>query len=643
MLRILAGFIVFACAALTAAGASATTASVDANGRIHKDAQPWFPIGMYHVSWIGDRQGEKAVGDLHAIADAGFDLLHATVDARPDMTELFDAAEARAVWMIAEIPWPEHGPAGFVNLWKSHPSVVGWNIRDDFNAPTFGPVTFTPEQVAARRDVIDGLAPDHLTYASGTPFPGATVEPYAGTMDVMGFQSYPIGEQSYPQEYELEEAMDEFDYVQGELAGTGQAWVANVQAYRWKSAVGTYPTLRESRNLLYAPLIRGASGILYYTMWEGSGTLLTTAAPALWAELPRQVAELKSLRPFLINGTLSVVPTGLERVHAGLWELGSQVVVVVLNTHRTNTSAVSLAIPGTGLGAIARMFPGRSETGMTLDGSNLTGSIGPEEVHVYILDRSLPSNTSPVAAIEAAPAEVAYLQTRSFDAGSSSDSDGTIESWEWDFGDGSFASGETANHAYARPGTYWTRLTVRDDDGAPATTFIETIALRTTLCPPAPVPGCESSAGSLRYSMPQASGKRTLQWKWDGGNVATFGAPDTTTELALCVYDANGRRMATATKPDAELWTDRGDAGLRFKDKDASPSGIRSMQLRPGTGSARIGIKARGVDLPAIDTTLTAPVTVQLIGSDTPACQQSVFEAGDISKNDAGSFSASVH
>jgi len=627
-----------------ATAADASTASVDASGRIYRDGVPWFPIGMYHVSWIGDRQGAKAVGDLEAIADAGFDLMHATVDARADMIELFDAAEARGVSMIAEIPWSESGPDGFVNLWKSHPAIVGWNIRDDFNAPTFGPVAHPPDEVAARRAVIDGLDPDRLTYASGTPFPGATVTPYAGTMEVMGFQSYPIGEQSYPHEYELEEAMDEFDYVEAQLAGTGQAWVANAQAYRWRSAVGTYPTVRESRNLLYAPLIRGASGVLWYTMWEGNGTLLPSAAPALWAELPHQVAELKSLRPFLLYGVRSDLPTGLERVHAGLWELDSQIVVVVLNTHRTDSFDVSLALPGAGYESVARMFPGRSESGMVVDAGNLTGSIGPEEVHVYILDATTPANTSPVAAIEASPAEVAYLETRTFDAGTSTDGDGSIASWQWDFGDGSVASGQLATHEYAKPGSYWTRLTVRDDDGATATAFAETVVARTSLCPASPAADCtSSSSGSMRLSMPASAAKRSLQWKWDHGTVVSFGEPAATTELALCIYDASGRLLATGVRPDADLWTDRGDAGLRFKDKDAAPSGIRSMQLVAGNLSARIALKARGAALPEITTALVPPVTVQLVGSDTAECQQSVFTTEDVSTNAPGSFSASQH
>lgn len=64
--------------------ARATTASVSPDGNLLIDGQPVFPIGIYHVSWIGDRQGVKAVPDLHLAADAGFTLMHPTVDARND-------------------------------------------------------------------------------------------------------------------------------------------------------------------------------------------------------------------------------------------------------------------------------------------------------------------------------------------------------------------------------------------------------------------------------------------------------------------------------------------------------------------------------------------------------------------------------
>ncbi|WP_431246168.1 PKD domain-containing protein [Leifsonia xyli] len=54
----------------------------------------------------------------------------------------------------------------------------------------------------------------------------------------------------------------------------------------------------------------------------------------------------------------------------------------------------------------------------------------------------------------------------SFDGSASSDPDGTIASYSWDFGDGAAGSGATATHAYAAAGTYTARLTVTDDGGA---------------------------------------------------------------------------------------------------------------------------------------------------------------------------------
>jgi PKD repeat protein len=57
-------------------------------------------------------------------------------------------------------------------------------------------------------------------------------------------------------------------------------------------------------------------------------------------------------------------------------------------------------------------------------------------------------------------------ETVEFDGTGSSDPDGTIVAYDWDFGDGNTGSGATATHTYTEDGTYNVTLTVTDDLGA---------------------------------------------------------------------------------------------------------------------------------------------------------------------------------
>jgi arylsulfatase A-like enzyme/PKD repeat protein len=55
-----------------------------------------------------------------------------------------------------------------------------------------------------------------------------------------------------------------------------------------------------------------------------------------------------------------------------------------------------------------------------------------------------------------------------FSATGSSDRDGLIVDYRWEFGDGGTAQGATTTHTYAASGTYPVKVTVTDDDGATA-------------------------------------------------------------------------------------------------------------------------------------------------------------------------------
>ena len=75
------------------------------------------------------------------------------------------------------------------------------------------------------------------------------------------------------------------------------------------------------------------------------------------------------------------------------------------------------------------------------------------------------SNLSPVAD-SAGPYSGVEGEGISFDGSGSSDSDGTIVSWFWDFGDDETSTSQNPMHVYAQDGTYQVTLTVTDDDSA---------------------------------------------------------------------------------------------------------------------------------------------------------------------------------
>ncbi|UTA48242.1 S8 family serine peptidase [Simiduia sp. 21SJ11W-1] len=77
-----------------------------------------------------------------------------------------------------------------------------------------------------------------------------------------------------------------------------------------------------------------------------------------------------------------------------------------------------------------------------------------------------PANVAPVAAFTVTAASLSAPATLVFNASSSSDSDGSITSYQWDFGDGTAGTGSQASHLFQNADTYSVTLTVTDNDGA---------------------------------------------------------------------------------------------------------------------------------------------------------------------------------
>ncbi len=78
------------------------------------------------------------------------------------------------------------------------------------------------------------------------------------------------------------------------------------------------------------------------------------------------------------------------------------------------------------------------------------------------------ANQPPTADFDFSPADPSPGEDVQF-TDKSSDVDGTISSWSWDFGDGNTSAVQSPSHQYAEVGRFTVTLTVTDNDGATAT------------------------------------------------------------------------------------------------------------------------------------------------------------------------------
>ena len=78
--------------------------------------------------------------------------------------------------------------------------------------------------------------------------------------------------------------------------------------------------------------------------------------------------------------------------------------------------------------------------------------------------------------------------TATLSASGSRDTDGSIQRYDWDFGDGDTARGFEVDHRYTEPGDYTVRLTATDDDGATSSQSTQIMVRAASTPDPTPTP-----------------------------------------------------------------------------------------------------------------------------------------------------------
>jgi hypothetical protein len=141
----------------------------------------------------------------------------------------------------------------------------------------------------------------------------------------------------------------------------------------------------------------------------------------------------------------------------------------------------------------------------------------------------------------------------------------------------------------------------------------------------------------------------SLTWRWSGGSItsADFGDPvGGGTSYTLCVYERSGGVPGLLLRADAPAgglcgkrpcWS-ANSTGVKYKDRDLTPSGILQLAGKTGSGSAALLLKARGASLAPLDLPLAQDpsVTVQLQQSG-GVCWEATCGA-PASRNDGSQF-----
>ncbi|WP_295429493.1 PKD domain-containing protein [uncultured Thiodictyon sp.] len=150
-------------------------------------------------------------------------------------------------------------------------------------------------------------------------------------------------------------------------------------------------------------------------------------------------------------------------------------------------------------------------------------------------------NQPPVAAFNSVCAGLACTFTDR-----SSDSDGSLVAWNWDFGDNSTATARQPTHSYTAAGTYSVRLTVTDNAGA-------TAAAAGSVTPTAPANVAPSASFTVvcagracRFTDTSRDSDGSVQaWAWDFGN-----GTKSTLQNPSCTYAVKGKYTVKLTVTD---------------------------------------------------------------------------------------------
>ncbi|MCX6551689.1 MAG: PKD domain-containing protein [Acidobacteria bacterium] len=295
----------------------------------------------------------------------------------------------------------------------------------------------------------------------------------------------------------------------------------------------------------------------------------------------------------------------------------------------------------------------------------------------------LPPNGTPVAAFVYAPSAPITQSDVTFDATSSTDADGQIVTYSWNFGDGSTGTGSVVRHQFSSGGAYTVVLTVTDDRGLSASKSLS-VAVTESAAPTADFvmsptnPVINQEVFFNANASKASTGRRITRYDWDFGSgtpqsgVTVSKAYDVaaTYTITLVVTDDAGMRGTTSktltvsagasTTPTASFTFSptlptAGQTVFFNGSASTSPAGIASYAWDFGDGSTGTGVtpshsfataatyvvRLTITDNSGRTATTTSNVTVSSVSPSTPPTARFVFSPASPAPSQSVFFDAS--
>ncbi|KAA3661319.1 MAG: PKD domain-containing protein, partial [Calditrichaeota bacterium] len=196
-----------------------------------------------------------------------------------------------------------------------------------------------------------------------------------------------------------------------------------------------------------------------------------------------------------------------------------------------------------------------------------------------------PPNEPPTAVVSADPTSGEAPLTVNFTGSNSSDSDGSIATYAWTFGDGITANTADPSHTYANAGNYTATLTVTDNQGATDEAHIAITVTQTGNNPPTAVASADPTSGeaplAVNFTGSNSSDSdgsiASYAWTFGDGGTANTANPSHT-------YNSAGNYTAELTVTDDDGATDVAQVAITVNaPQNQPPTAVASANPTSGT------------------------------------------------------------